>query len=456
MRDIAIALFVLLLVVVAFTRPWLATITYLYADLLQPQRLSYYLFQGVPLNLILGIVAVVFFIFDRKKNLRFNIVQGLILAFVVWFTFTSTQAIIQDAQVWTKWDPAWKGLLFGGVFLPFVLSTRRRIETAIAFFVICVSLVTISAGLKTAAGGGGYGNLSMIVDVNKGLYESSTISTVAIAMIPLAIYLYYHSPLIGRTRLTLIGLIGTIVCAILTVIGTEARTGLVCIAFLAIMLWWSSRQRLVILVGAVAVSIVALPLLPQSFIERMGTITRPTEDSSANTRLVVWTWAFNFVKDHPLGGGFRVSRLTEVDFKLPIRNKDGIITGYRKIDQQARAFHSSYIEVMAEHGWPGLALYMSIIGVTLAQLQMVRRRHRKDSPDREWLPALAQGLFRAIAIYAVGGLFVGIAFQTTLYVLIGISVAFCQLAASYGGAEKRALRKMVLRVPQGRSPVPAQ
>jgi len=456
MRDIAIALFVLLLVVVAFTRPWLATITYLYADLLQPQRLSYYLFQGVPLNLILGIVAVVFFIFDRKKNLRFNIVQGLILAFVVWFTFTSTQAIIQDAQVWTKWDPAWKGLLFGGVFLPFVLSTRRRIETAIAFFVIFVSLVTISAGLKTAAGGGGYGNLSMIVDVNKGLYESSTISTVAIAMIPLAIYLYYHSPLIGRTRLTLIGLIGTIVCAILTVIGTEARTGLVCIAFLAIMLWWSSRQRLVILVGAVAVSIVALPLLPQSFIERMGTITRPTEDSSANTRLVVWTWAFNFVKDHPLGGGFRVSRLTEVDFKLPIRNKDGIITGYRKIDQQARAFHSSYIEVMAEHGWPGLALYMSIIGVTLAQLQMVRRRHRKDSPDREWLPALAQGLFRAIAIYAVGGLFVGIAFQTTLYVLIGISVAFCQLAASYGGAEKRALRKMVLRVPQGRSPVPAQ
>lgn len=456
MRDIAIALFVLVLVVVAFTRPWLATITYLYADLLQPQRLSYYLFQGVPLNLILGIVAVVFFIFDRKKNLRFNVVQGLILTFVIWFTFTSTQAVIQDAQVWTKWDPAWKGLLFGGVFLPFVLSTRRRIETAVSFFVICVSLVTISAGLKTAAGGGGYGNLSMIVDVNKGLYESSTISTVAIAMIPLAIYLYFHSPLVGRTRLTMIGLIGTIACAILTVIGTEARTGLVCMALLAIMLWWSSRQRLAILVGAVAASILALPLLPATFIDRMETITRPTEDSSANTRLVVWSWAFDFVQDHPLGGGFRVSRLTEVDFKLPIRNKDGIITGYKKVDQQARAFHSAYIEVMAEHGWPGLALYISIIGGTLLQLNLVRRRHRKDPPDKAWLPALAQGLFRAIAVYAIGGVFVGIAFQTTLYVLIGISVAFCQLAATYAAAEKRAQRKPVLRVPLGRAAVPAE
>ena len=36
--------------------------------------------------------------------------------------------------------------------------------------------------------GGGYGVLNLMVDNNSGLYESSTISTVAIALIPLILW----------------------------------------------------------------------------------------------------------------------------------------------------------------------------------------------------------------------------------------------------------------------------
>ena len=374
MRDIFIFFCMMGLAAAALWRPWLMTFTYLYTDLIQPQQLSYYLFQGVPLGLIFAILAILLWLSDKKKNIRFNIVQGLMFTFFVWFTITSLRAVIQDHQVWFKWDSAWKAVIFGGLFLPMVLSTRRRIEAAICLTVLCVGLVTVSGGMKTLGGGGGYNELKMIVEVNHGLYESSTIGTVGIALIPLILYLYKHSPLVGQNIWTKIAAAGLCASSVLIVIGTEARTGLVCVAVLALMYFAKSKNKVLFAAGAAVALVAAIPVLPQSFTDRMKTIIHPSEESSAATRKAVWGWAFNFVKTHPLGGGFRVNRLTNITITVPsVRASTG-----RKavtINQEARAFHSSYIEVLAEQGWPGLFLYVGIIGGTLVQLGAMMRRY---------------------------------------------------------------------------------
>ena len=451
MRDFFFVLVMVGLVALGFYRPWLMTYTYLYTDIIQPQRISY-LLRALPINFIIGAAAVVLFLFDKKKNLSFGIVQALMLAFVLWFTITSNMAVIQDNQVWFKWDAAWKSVIFAGVFMPLVLSTRRRIEGAIGLLILCVSLVTVSGGMKTLAGGGGYGTLSMIVDVNKGLYESSTISTVAIAVIPLILYMFRHSPLVGRTRLTKIGMWGLIASSLLILVGTEARTGLVCLAALAMMMFWRARQKIAIVIGVVTLALVALPFLPASFTKRMETITTPSDDVSASTRTEVWAWTLDFVADHPLGGGFRTSRLTNFSVSVPIRGADGTISGYKVVEQRARAFHSSYFEVLGEHGWPGLFIYISIIVASLVKLARLRGRYTKGPPEDAWVRDLSQALFRAILIYAVGGLFVGLAFQTTLYMFIGLGVATTQLLAARRAAEARRLGPLALRRRMGLEP----
>jgi hypothetical protein len=49
--------------------------------------------------------------------------------------------------------------------------------------------IIIVGGIKTVgSGGGGYGELNLMVANNSGLYEGSTISTVAIAIIPLILW----------------------------------------------------------------------------------------------------------------------------------------------------------------------------------------------------------------------------------------------------------------------------
>lgn len=439
MRDVFIFFCLFGMAGAAFYRPWLMTFTYLYTDLIQPQRLSYYLFQGVPLSLIIAIASILFFIGDRKKNLRFNGIQALMLLWVAWFTFTSSRAIIQDAQVWFKWNSAWKAVIFGGLFLPLVLATRRRIEAALCLTVLCVGLVSVSGGMKTLAGGGGYRELKMIVDVNKGLYESSTIGTVAIAIVPLTLYLYKHSSLVGRNIWTKLIVIGMCFSSILIVIGTEARTGLVCIAVLAAMYFVKSKRKPLFAVTAVVALAISIPILPQSFKTRMLTIVHPDEEVSAATRTNVWGWAFNFSKQHPLGGGFRVNRLTYFELQIPVKSTDGTVLRYHTVKEEARAFHSSYIEVLAEQGYPGLLIYLGIIGGTLAQLgQMMRRTVREDPPDEKWRHDLTQALFRALGIYAIGGSFVGLSTQTTLYMMVAISIAHLQVDATRREALKRA------------------
>ena len=426
MRDLAIVVILFGLIGLGFARPWLMTFAYLYADLMQPQRLSYYAGE-VSVSLILAILAVIMFLADKHKNPRFGFMQGLLIVFIGWFTFTSYNAIIQDQTVWQKWDPSWKSVLFGGVFLPLVLSTRRRIESTIVLTTLAVSLVAVGGGLKTAMGGGGYGELRLIVDVNKGIYESSTISTLAVATIPFILYLYAHSPLVGRTRWMRALALFLVACDLLIVVGTAARTGLVCAFIMAFMLFWRARRKLAIGAAAIAVGIAALPLLPASYTDRMKTILAPSEDVSASTRTEMWKWTWHFAQKHPLGGGFRAYRLARVNVRVPRFSDQRTIIGYRDVPEIARAYHSSYFELLGDQGFPGLAMYLTVILGTLLNLHALRRRFQNAAPEDVWIRELARALFRTIAVYAIGGLFVGLGFQTTLYMLVGISVAFGQL-----------------------------
>ena len=53
---------------------------------------------------------------------------------------------------------------------------------------LSAAAIAIAGGIKTAAGGGGYGTLRLLLSENYGLYEGSTMSCVAISIIPLILW----------------------------------------------------------------------------------------------------------------------------------------------------------------------------------------------------------------------------------------------------------------------------
>ena len=97
---------------------------------------------------------------------------------------------------------------------------------------LSIATIVIGTGMKIVLGGGGYGNLKFFVQDNSGIYESSTLATVAIALIPLAVWFTKHGTIYRPHWIVATFVIGLIFASLLIPIGTEARTGLVCIACL--------------------------------------------------------------------------------------------------------------------------------------------------------------------------------------------------------------------------------
>lgn len=440
MRDLAILSLLLGLLAVSFRRPWMLTFAYLYVDLTQPQRLGYSWMGNAPISFIFAALALSGFFLERRKNLRFSYVQAATLSVIAWFTLSYLWSAIPDDEWWFKWDSAWKSMIFA-VFLPFIITTRRRLDAVVSLVVLAIGMVSGNAALKTLAGGGGYDNLAMIVATNKGIYESSTASTLAVAIIPLAFYLARYSPLVPKARLWQTAPWAVGAAGVLTTVGTEARTGLICLAAMAIMTVWTVKRKMLVAAGLAVLVVVATPFLPKSFIERMGTIATYQQDVSAAGRTEVWKWTWGYVIDHPLGGGFTMFRLNKIEIDIPKYAPDSkTLIGYTRVKQEARAFHSSYFEVLGELGFVGLALWLSIIGATQFGLFRLRARLEGTASEEAWIPALSRALAQAMLIYLVGALFVGIAFQTALYTLIGISTALVHYVAARREAELRSRR----------------
>src|SRR3546814_7201437 len=97
-----------------------------------------------------------------------------------------------------KWSWVWKALVWA-IFLPLTLRTKLRIESLVLVMLLSAAAIAIAGGIKTAAGGGGYGSLQLLLNENYGLYEGSIMSAVGISIIPLI--LWYRRQDRKRTRL---------------------------------------------------------------------------------------------------------------------------------------------------------------------------------------------------------------------------------------------------------------
>src|SRR3546814_9497185 len=152
------------------------------------------------------------------------------------------------------------------------LRTKLRIESLVLVMLLSAAAIAIAGGIKTVAGGGGYGSLQLLLNENYGLYEGSIMSAVGISIIPLILWYRKHGTIFPPDwRVSLFCVALVFACALLPV-GTQARPGLVCLIILAILSLRAVKHRFLYMAGAGLLAIAALPFLPQSFTERMETI----------------------------------------------------------------------------------------------------------------------------------------------------------------------------------------
>jgi putative inorganic carbon (HCO3(-)) transporter len=149
----------------------------------------------------------------------------------------------------------------------------------------------------------------------------------------------------------------------------------------------------------------------------MNTIKTYEQDSSALGRINAWTMAFNIAKDRPMGAGFATA--------APV-----IYEKYAPDPSTVLVAHSIYFQVMGEHGFIGLALYLLFWIATFLFAAQLSRKARYY-PDLAWCGELAKMIRVSLIGFLVGGAFLSLAYWDVPFYLMVVLVAMGEIVRQH-------------------------
>lgn len=408
----------LLMVYVAFlglgaNAPFILALGYVWVDTFRPQEVTYIILNSLPVAMIMGAAAIgAFMAMDRRDPPRLTLLGLTPAMMAIWCTVTLAWAVAGDFA-WTKWDVAFKTLMFA-FFLPYVIRSRVHIEAMAQVYLFALAGNIIPFGVKTLISGGGYGANLGLGSGNSGLGEGGQLSTFCLMAVPIALFLAKHALLMPKFWGVKIAYFGIIVLSVITALGTFERSALLGAGVLAIYMFMRARQKILFGIILAIVAVAVGYTTSDMFMKRMGTIGTYQADHSAMTRILVWKWTLEFAATHPLGGGFN-------SYVINVLEMPGDGDTPPEV-QHGRAFHSSYFEMLGEEGWPGLGLFVFAMLSTVMGLRRLAKKTRKI-PHLAWCADLSDALQSGILVFMTSGAFVGIAFQPIIWYFLALSVS---------------------------------
>lgn len=416
MRDLLVTAMIFGALPFIFKRPWIGVLLWSWISYMNPHRLTWSFAYHLPFAMIVAVVTVVAFLFSReKKEIPWTRETVLLLIFIGWMLFTTIFAWYPESA-WQEWNRVWKIQLF--VFLTAILiNDKQKLDWLVWVIVLSLGFFGVKGGIFTIATGGGYyvwGPDGSFIQGNNSL------ALALIMTIPLMWYLRLQASN-GWIRHGLA--LGMVLMAI-AAIGSQSRGALLAIVAMGFFLWLKSRQKMVTgVLILLAVGVLAANL-PQSWYDRMSTIQTYEEDRSAQGRINAWHTSFNVATDRFIGGGYNL--LWE----------PATFRQYAPDPLKIHDAHSIYFEVLGEHGFIGLGLFLLLWMFTWFKASSVIRFCRKD-PEKKWAADLAAMAQVSLVGYAVGGAFLGLAYFDLPYHIMIIIVLTARFIGLYGNRQPR-------------------
>lgn len=383
---------------------------------------------GVSLNKLMGALLIVSWLAaitageDRRRKLfeSFGFLY-LLVVFVLWAGISATWAADSGAAIGAVTRYAPNVLLFLIVYS----AVRTRDDALLVVGALVVgTLISAAYGIVTPIPADADGRLSgALGNAN----ETATALAIGVALAgALALALR------DKPWLRLGAAIGVPLC-LLALFLTVSRGGLVALgAVLVAAVFMAGRRRKqafalvgVVLVGAFAYFAVVAP--PEAR-------DRIVQSDGGTGREDIWTVGWRMVEAHPINGiGAGNFANSSVHYLL----EPGAILRADFIVDDPKVAHNTYLEVLAELGVVGLALFLGILGCTLAFVLKAVRIFAQVG-DRE-LEIVSRALFVSLIGFLTAAFFGSREFSNQLWLLMSLAPALLGVAraelAARGEAE---------------------
>jgi probable O-glycosylation ligase (exosortase A-associated) len=203
---------------------------------------------------------------------------------------------------------------------------------------------------------------------------------------------------------------GALLLSVVAVILTFSRAGFLTLTAMGIVaLGAMARRRPLIALGVVLVLAVSVPLIPEGYGDRLGTITDISADKtgSAQGRWNDWNVALGIVASNPLVG-------------VGLGQNVLALNAHR--GETWREIHNVYLQYAVDLGLPGLALFLWLFVALFRTAGGVRRLSAKV-PALQHAGVVAGSVQTALVGFAVAAFFHPVAYQFYFFCIAGLALA---------------------------------
>ncbi|WP_415258035.1 putative O-glycosylation ligase, exosortase A system-associated [Thauera phenylacetica] len=400
MRDLIILSIVAVAAVLALKRPWVGVMLWTWLSIMNPHRFAWGFAYSAPLAAIAAGATVLGLLMTRDRQSPF---QGAPMAwfalFACWMT-VSWLFGMDPVGDYAQWNKVIK--IYFMTFVAAMLVINRMQILAFAWVTVgSMALLGAKGGLFTVLSGGNsrvWGPPGSFIEDNNEFALSLIMTIPLLHFLQLqvkALWLKY-----GFTILMML-------CAA-AAIGTHSRGGFLAIGAMSAMFWLRSRKKALIGGFLLFGVLVALPMMPEHWWTRMETISTYQEDASAMGRINAWGVAWNVAVHNVFGGG--------MSYQHPI-----FFFLYGTYETSVRAAHSIYFQVLGNHGFVGLFLFLGIWFSTYRTAGWLRKNGRAQEQSA-WTADLGSMIQVSLVGYATGGAFLSLSYFDLPYNMMVLAV----------------------------------
>ncbi|MDO9315429.1 MAG: putative O-glycosylation ligase, exosortase A system-associated [Burkholderiaceae bacterium] len=400
MRDLLVAFIVFGSLPFILKRPFWGIVLMAGLGYMNPHRLCYGFMLTMPVVMIVALVTLIGMLVSKEaKRMVWSREIVVLVIFIVWMGITTTQAFNSN-EAGLQYEKVIKIQILTFMTL-LLLTSREKVNLLVWAIVFSLGFYGVKGGIFTIAKGGVHR-----VQGPEGTFIAGN-NELALAMvmtIPLMYYLYLHEKHKWLKPGLMVGMILTAISAF----GTQSRGALVALILTGIMFWLKSRNKIRTAAMVAFAGLAGMSIMPEEWYARMHTIETYDQDQSAQGRINSWWTAVHIATDRIFGGGFETW--------IP-----SVFQRYAPDPTNVRDVHSIYFEVLGEHGWPGLIIFLSLLALTWMTCNSTMR-YAKNQPELLWAKDLAAMIQVSMVAYMSAGAFLGLAYFDYLYHLIAIVV----------------------------------
>lgn len=388
MRDLILIMVVLAGSLVTLRRPWVGIMLWTWLSIMNPHRYTWGFAYSAPLAAVAAACVVLGWLMTKERESPF---KGTPIAFFIIFMVWITLSWLAGLDVAGDFD-AWKNVMKIDVMLLIALMLLHSKQHIFALMWVCtgsVALLGVKGGLFTLLSGA---NNRVWGPPGSFIEDNNAFALALVMVIPLLRFLQMQV----RNRQIWIVLAATMLLCAVAALGSYSRGALLAISAMAVTLWWRGKNKIRTGVLFLLIAVPLLIFMPEEWANRMGTIKTYEVDSSAMGRLGAWRNSWNIALHYFMGVGFNTA--TPELFSRFSPNAEAVLVA-----------HSIFFQVMGNHGFIGLALYLCIWFSTWRTAGWLRKQTNLV-PEAQWAADLGAMCQVSLVGYLVGGAFLNLAY----------------------------------------------